>query len=97
MTEPIACSLTADQYAHRTAEASDLARRALRERRPLPGGARLIFDADTDTARELRALVTAEAQCCPFLRMDLDETEGGLQLDVTGPEDAQPIIAEIFT
>jgi len=90
MTEPIACTLTAAEYRDRAADLHRFAREALRERRPIAGGARLTFDL---AARErLETLIAAEAECCPFLTMDLR-----LVLDVTGPAAAAPIIAELLT
>ena len=90
----IACSLARDDYRRRTDDIRDLARDALRDRRPIEGGVRLTFDA---TARErLEAVVAAESECCPFLTMDLRAADGRLVLDVTGPDDAAPTIAELF-
>ncbi len=97
MPEPLACTLTADQLARRTAAISALARRALRARTRIPGGARLVFESDVATERELRALIAAEAACCPFLELDLQPTPEGLRLDVTGPGDARPLIEGLFT
>jgi hypothetical protein len=92
MTDRIACSLTAAEYRDRAADANDLARDALRDRRPIAGGVRLTFDAG---ARErLESLIAAEAACCPFLTMALREVAGRLVLEVTGPETAAPIIEE---
>ena len=90
----IACSLTAAQYRDRTDEIRRFARDALRNRHAIDGGVRLTFDA---TARErLEAFVAAEAECCPVLTMDLRTTGGGLIFEVTGPEAATPIIAELL-
>jgi hypothetical protein len=96
MDQPIACSLSPTDRAVRKDDLGALARRALRSREPLPDGARLTFAAHGDTERELRAVVAAEAECCPFLSFDLDRDGDLLRLDVTGPNDAQPIIAELF-
>jgi hypothetical protein len=96
MDQPIACTLTAADYADRIEATADLARRALRSREPILHGARLIFDNGGDTERELREVIAAEARCCAFLRMDLRPTADALVLDVTGPAEAEPIIAELF-
>jgi hypothetical protein len=97
MTEPIACSLSPDAYADRASEIADLARRALLARSPLPGGgARLRFAAGPGVEAELDAIVAAEARCCPFLRLELRHAAGALELDVTGPPEAEPLIAELF-
>ena len=53
--------------------------------------------ADTaEIERELRAVIAAESSCCAFLRMDLARRDEGLVLDIAGPQDARPIIAELF-
>jgi hypothetical protein len=96
MDQPIACTLAAADYAARTAEIADLARRALRSREPIPDGARLTFEAGAETERELRDVMAAEAQCCAFLRMDLRPADDALVLEITGPAEAEPIIAELF-
>jgi hypothetical protein len=74
-----------------------IARRALRSREAIDGGARLRFAAAGETESDLRAVIAAEAECCAFLSFDLRDDGGdGLLLDVTGPADAQPIIGELF-
>jgi hypothetical protein len=92
---PIACSLTAADYRQRVAEAGDVAREALRERRQIDGGERLVFQETGDVRRRLDAFVAAESACCPFLTMSLRSDGGRLVLDITGPELAEPIIEEL--
>jgi hypothetical protein len=41
-------------------------------------------------------VIAAEASCCAFLRMDLQRSGDGLVLDVAGPQDPRPVIAELF-
>ena len=96
MDAPIACTLSAADYAARTQDIRELARHALRSRQPIPDGTRLTFEPGADTERQLRELVAAEARCCAFLRMDLRPAENVLVLDVTGPAEAEPIIAKLF-
>ena len=93
---PIACSLTGAEYRKRVAEIGQVARDALRERRPIDGGVRLSFEATADVRRRLEAFVAAESECCPFLTMNLRAGDGRLVLEVTGPELAAPIIEELF-
>jgi hypothetical protein len=96
MDQPIACTLSTRDYAARTRETHELARRALVSREPIPDGARLTFEPGADTERELREIIAAEARCCAFLRMDLRPAADALVLEVTGPAEAEPIIAELF-
>ena len=93
---PIACTLTADDYRTRIGELSALSARALRLRESIDGGERWVFAAGDEVEEALRAAVAAEAACCPFLTLNLDRRDDALVLDVTGPADSRPIIAELF-
>ena len=92
----IACSLTTDQYRRRIADMGAVAQDALRSRAPIEGGVRHVFTAAPGVRDRLRGFVDAEAVCCPFLTLDLHDGNGGLILDVTGPEEARPVIDELF-
>jgi hypothetical protein len=96
MDLPIACTLPPDQSADRTAQLAALAARALRSRAPTPAGERLVFADTPEVEAELRAAIAAEARCCPFLAMELRRTRDGLVLEVSGPQDARPIVAMLF-
>jgi hypothetical protein len=96
MEQPIACTLSPGQYEERTSELATLAARALRSREPTADGERLTFTDSADTERELRAVIAAESSCCAFLRMDLRRGDDELVLEIAGPQDARPIIAELF-
>jgi hypothetical protein len=90
----IACSLSAADHRQRLADLDALARDALLAREPIEGGARLTFAA---TARErVEAFVAAESACCPFLDLKLRGAGDRMVLDVTGPDAAAPIVAELF-
>lgn len=96
MDHPIACTLRPTEYTDRTAQLRELAGDALRSREPLANGERLTFAPGTKTATRLRDAVAAEASCCSFLHMDLRSQDDALVLDITGPAEAKPIIAELF-
>jgi hypothetical protein len=96
MDRPIACTLPAGAYRERTAALSALARRALRSREPTAGGERLAFADDPAIEQALRAAIAAEQQCCAFLRLQLVRAHGALVLDITGPDEARPIISALF-
>ena len=96
MDQPIACTLSAADYARRMRDTRELARRALVSRQPILDGARLTFAPGADIERRLRTIIAAEARCCAFLRMDLRRATDALVLEVTGPAEADPIIAELF-
>jgi hypothetical protein len=91
----IACSLTSAELRARRAHVAAIAERGLRSRHPTSGGERLVFDPAAEPA--LRELVALEAECCPFLRLDLRRAGDALELAITGPEDAAPLIAALFS
>jgi hypothetical protein len=88
---PIACTLTSAELRARRAQVAALAEHALRCR----DGGRLVFDATAEPA--LRELVALEAECCPFLTLNLRRTGDALELTVTGPAEAAPIIAALLS
>ena len=92
----IACSLTAADYRRRTADIGELVGTALRPAEPVENGLRLAFEHTGGNHRRLRELVAAEAECCSFLTFDLRRHGDELHLEVTGPAEAQPVIAEVF-
>jgi hypothetical protein len=93
---PIACSLPAVDYTTRIADMSALAERALTDRTDIDGGAKLTFGAGPGVEQALRRFIAGESECCPFLALDLDEQDDAFILTVLGPQDAQPIIKELF-
>lgn len=93
---PIACSLSATDMRQRQSDIARLAAASLRSRTAIDGGQRLAFSADGDTADQIDRLVAAEAECCPFLRMDVRRDGELVIVDVTGPVDAEPIIEQFF-
>jgi hypothetical protein len=96
MEPPIACTLSPAGYRRRTGALAALAATALRSREAITGGQRLVFADTAGTERDLRAAIAAEEQCCAFLEMHLSRTSQGLVIDITGPPDAQGVIAELF-
>jgi hypothetical protein len=96
MEQPIACTLTPREYTDRTGQLAALAAHALRSREQTPAGERLVFADTEQTEQQLRAVIAAESDCCAFLRMALARSDEGLVLDVAGPQEARPIIAELF-
>ncbi len=96
MEPPIVYTLSDGQYKERTGELAALAARALRSREQTPDGERLVFTGTAETERELRAVIEAEARCCAFLHMELQCENDALVLEIAGPQDARPVIAELF-
>ena len=94
ITTPIACTLTAGEYDDRTGD-PPRSPRARCGPGADGGGERLTF-ADTPGSSVTCARRRRRACCCAFLRMDLQRTDDGLVLDITGPQDARALIAELL-
>ena len=62
----------------------------------MDGAGTLRFRADGDTRARLEAIVAAEAECCPFLDMELCEEADELLLTIVAPEGAEPIAADLI-
>ena len=93
---PIACTLPPDQMADRVRFIEALAADGLIGQEPIEGGVRSRFAGAPDVERRLRELVAAEQRCCAFLRFEIAREGDVLVLDVTGSQEAQPVIAEFF-
>lgn len=63
---------------------------------PVPGGVSLRFPAEPELAAELARIATAEHGCCRFFAFHLHVAGDALHLQVTGPAEAQPVIASLF-
>jgi hypothetical protein len=93
---PIACSLTAAQMPARLAEMADVGRVSLLGVETAGRRAALRFRATPRTLERLEAIVIAESRCCPFLEFELGEVSEGVELTVTGPSGAEPILDDLM-
>jgi hypothetical protein len=93
---PIACTLTPDGLTARLALIDALAADGLLDRTPTDGGLRVRLRDTPDIEQRTRELVAAESTCCAFLDFDLGRADGDLVLDISGPEDARPVIEMFF-
>jgi hypothetical protein len=93
--KPIACSLEGDDRTARARWLGTLADRALGVDWRADG-ATVTFPAEAELEAELRALARAESECCPFLTIALRRADGTVELDVSGPPDARPVIDEML-
>jgi MerR family copper efflux transcriptional regulator len=95
-TEPVlACSLTGRDRTERARWLQQLRTWAVGVR-SRPTGVVLAFAAADGLEADIRALARAEAECCPFLRLEVHAGGGTIELAVSGPPEAQPIIEEMF-
>jgi hypothetical protein len=89
----IACSLDPDSVGDRIDEWRETLESA-KSRQSIPDGVRIVFDREVNVA-SLASLAAAEQTCCSFFRFDIT-IDGEVSMAITGPADAQPVIASVF-
>jgi hypothetical protein len=89
---PIACSLSAAEQSSRLAEMSAIGQSALLGVETTGSHATLRFRAGGATRERLAAIVVAEAECCAFLDMALREEREVIDLTITAPAGAEPVL-----
>jgi hypothetical protein len=92
----VRCSLSPAALAARQAAVSELLRAHHHTRTSIDAGRLLTFPIDPQLERDLRELVALEAECCPFLTLEVAVGESEITLSVTGGKDAQGQLVEIF-
>jgi hypothetical protein len=90
---PIACSLIGGEYTDRVQQWRRVLAGSTPQRRA-EGAVRVALDVDR--LPELAALVVDETRCCPFFTFTLTVTHTGVQLDAAAPDDARPLLDELF-
>jgi hypothetical protein len=93
---PIACTLSPDGMTARLALIDALAVDGLLDRALTAQGMRVRLRDTPDIERRTRELVAAESACCAFLDFTLGREDGDLVLDITGPQNARPVIEMFF-
>ncbi len=88
----IACSLDATSAADRMRRWEALSDLALKESGRTGKAAWQRYRYGVSIERELRELIELEGLCCPFLDFRLERRDGALQLEISGPADAEGII-----
>jgi DNA-binding transcriptional MerR regulator len=92
---PVACTLAAADQPERLAEWTELLA-LVEEREPLDGGVRLRFPTGPQLAGRLADLAAREQACCAFFTFTLRPAADAVVLDVTAPEDAAGVVADLF-
>jgi hypothetical protein len=90
---PIACTLTGASLAERAAWLRRLGEAALIE--GVRSGDRLELRFRPEAADDVRELVRAESECCPFLCFRLAPGAGEVRLTVSGPPEAEPVVDDM--
>jgi hypothetical protein len=90
---PILCSLSAAELPKRLAEMSTVGHASLLAAEI--EGARAVLRFRDEAAAQLATIVAAEAECCPFLSMKLDDVPAGVRLTIEGPPGTEPVLDEL--
>ena len=90
---PLACSLPAAERAQRTRWLGRLGPSALAMEADA-AGVTVRFGGDEVSEAELRQLAAAEAECCPFLTLEVRARGNEVELRVEGPPEARPVVEE---
>lgn len=93
-TRPIACSLDSREKALRVKEWHELARAALTRKERIKGGIRAHFEPSAKEA--VRELARLEKECCSFFGFRIDVSPQEVILEVTAPEEAEPVLDALF-
>ena len=98
MEPPIACTLTETEVRERRRTILAAFRGAALDVTTLPLGYAYRFEATSEALSRLVQLVDLERQCCPFLTFKITVASGSqpISVEITGPPEAQPVIAEFF-
>lgn len=98
MEAPIACTLTEAEMRERRATILDSIRQTALSVAPLSRGYAYRFRPGPETLAQLTRLIDLERRCCPFLSFEIAAGSGeqSICLEITGPPEALPIIADLF-
>jgi hypothetical protein len=90
-----ACTLSGTDARERRQWLGAVMRRAT-ETAITPQGVTAQFAYSDVLERHLRAIAMGEAECCPFLQIEISRDEEHLRLTVSGPTDAMQVIGQMF-
>jgi hypothetical protein len=94
LNTPIACSLGSGDFKERTAWIQQLAREHLLSARREELALHLSYSPGAREA--VREMVEKEQDCCGFLRFDLSERRGSIDLTITAPEETAEVAGSLF-
>ncbi|MCY1169445.1 hypothetical protein D9M73_94740 [compost metagenome] len=93
-TQPIACTLGADDLKARLDRIAELARQHLLTQRQEGGALHLLYAGAA--APQLKEIVSLEQQCCAFLKFEIAERAKVVELTITAPPDAGEFAGALF-
>jgi hypothetical protein len=93
--QPLACTLDENALRQRLEQIAALGAEALIAHEEAGGTHTLRFRRDDETRRQLEQIVAAEASCCSFLDLTVDERDGELILVVEAPGEGRSVADEL--
>ena len=93
---PIACSLTASDYAARLDEIEAIGRDGLLRVERGSTTPDLVFREDPTIRHALERVIDAEAECCPFLSFSMRSRGSELVLSIEAPDPAEPVVRDLL-
>ena len=98
MDLPVICTLSDAELQKRRREILNSFQIATINTRELPDGYRYEFPFGSETMVTLARLIALEHECCRFLsfRISLKAGDEPLILEIIGPPEAKPVIADFF-
>jgi hypothetical protein len=98
MDLPIVCTLSEAEFRHRRQAIMDVFSRMQVAVSELPDGYAFSFAATSEALLQIAQLVDMERQCCSFLtfKIVVEAGRGPMRLELTGPKNANAVIAEYF-
>ena len=90
--EMLTCSLGGQQLIERIREWGQLASQAT-SRHVEKGRIVSTYPPDRQLLQQLRKLIAAEAECCPFMRFDVEERPDQVVVELRVPEDMSEALA----
>jgi hypothetical protein len=92
---PAACSLGARELQQRLTAIIETGASSLISRN-IEGGRHILrFRASEAVRRQLKGIVVAEAECCPFLDLSLSDEGDELVLSIAAPKNARAVADEL--
>lgn len=95
----VTCRLTDAELQERRRTILNAVRESVLETVETEAGFAYRFPSDATFISQLATLVELERQCCPFLRFRLtvEEADGPIWLELTGPEGTKEFLASLFS
>lgn len=95
-TTAIACSLSAAELGDRKQLWRAVTAAALQTKAAAPGGVRLSFQPDHQTAHRLLDLIAAERNCCGWASWKVTTTAQATLVEVTAPGEGAVVLQSMF-